>query len=267
MANSLSRISLRTLLSGWLSGWLSGCLWTLGVATCCVGVSGVVGCGSDGARDFGGEGSGGSASGGGGANGSGGAANTGGAPASGGAPATGGSGSGGQSTSGGASGTGGGSGGSGGRAGTGGRATTGGGSGTGGRSATGGTDHMGGGGTGGAATGGISGTGGVNGMACDKLATDYQREIPMAKECTLANPVKQCQSPVSSALGCGSNCRIYVQTPAKLAEIQATWTNSGCDNIIRLCPAIACAQAQPGYCASVGLGGTVQCQQGPVAMP
>jgi len=163
----------------------------------------------------------------------------------------GGNGSGGAVASGGTHATGGGNGGggapaSGGRVGSGGAVATGGRLGSGGASGSGGR----------AGTGG----GGPNGAVCDQLAADYQRELPSARACLLVTMVKQCQIEMPSGMGCGSNCTIFVQTADKLMAIQTSWQKNGCDDIIRLCPAIACVRPEPGRCAIAAGVATAECR-------
>jgi hypothetical protein len=236
------------------------------------------GCGGDGAKDFGGGdsggrsggvGTGGAAASTGGATaasgghvGSGGATGTGtgGTDATGGATASGGAiGSGGRAASGGTSA-------SGGAAATGGRSGSGGVMGTGGTSGTGGVTASGGAtGTGGrAGTGGAPGTGGAAAM-CDAIAADYQAQLPSARACNTITglTVPQCQVMAPSALGCGSNCIIYVQDNEKLTEIQKRWNGAGCPSMIRACPAVACIEAKPGNCYATTTGGAALCQTQP----
>ena len=240
------------------------------------------GCGGDGAREFGGGDTSGKVGGTGGANGasggnsgsgsgghvgtgSGGASSTGGMSApgtgglaqSGGAPGSGGSGatgSGGRANTGGVPGSGGtGTGASGGRGGTG--ATGTGGTGSGGRANTGGAP----------ATGGAPGTGGSTASSCDAIAADYQAEIPNARACNTITHITtpQCQVMAPSALGCGNSCIIYVQDNSRLVELNKKWNSNGCPNMIRVCPAIVCVEAKPGYCYASTGSVTAQCQAGP----
>lgn len=100
---------------------------------------------------------------------------------------------------------------------------------------------------------------------CDALAADYQTALPQARMCnTLTGlTVPQCQDMAASALGCGSNCVIYVQDSTKLAEIQKRWTALDCQSMIRACPAIACIDAKPGNCYASAGSTVAQCQAGP----
>ena len=126
------------------------------------------------------------------------------------------------------------------------------GSGTGGRAATGGTP----------ASGGVSGTGGsgVDSAKCDQIASDYLKEMPNAKECTVDPNLVQCQIEVPSSLPCRSGCTTYVQSPATLNDLAQKWSNERCDTINRICPAIACLAPQPGGCALTGSNPKPQCQ-------
>lgn len=213
-------------------------------------VSAVAGCG-DGARVFGGEGTGGTGTGGESTGGTGGAAGTtgtGGRVGGTGGGTAGMTGSGGGVGSGGTTGTGGmtGTGGRGGGAGTGG-------SGTGGRSGTGGTG-------GGPGTGGA---GGVNPATCNAMFAQYANEMPNAKMCLVGSIVPQCQTGVSSSLGCGSNCITYVQNATTLHQIANNWQAAGCASLIVACPAIACINPQPGICTISAGAPAGMCQNGP----
>lgn len=234
----------------------------------------VAGCGSDGARAFGGDGTGGHLVG-----------NTGGTPGddggAAGEPGTGGmpDGTGGVPGSGGATGTGG-------IRGTGGGSAASGGRGTGGRTGFGGAGNIGGGagfkgtggvlgsgghpGTGGApASGGNSGSGGGGGpdpAKCNQLEADYLKEMPNAKMCTIGTSVPQCQMMIAASLGCSCG-NTYVQTVTTLKEIASKWTSEGCGSINRICPAIACILPQSSTCAASTAGTPPQCQNGPIAFP
>jgi hypothetical protein len=229
----------------------------------------LAGCGSDGVRPFGAGGSGGhqSETTGGTSGDDGGAA---GEPGTGGKP----------EGSGGSLGTGGSSS-SGGAVGTGGDVAASGGRGAGARPGSGGAGNLGGKGTGGVlgsgghpgtggmtASGGSLGSGGGGGSGpdpskCDQLASDYQKEMPNAKMCTIGSSVPQCQTPIAGSLGCLSSCKTYVQTATTLMEIASKWTNEGCGSINRVCPAIACIAPQPGTCVASTTGTPPQCQNGP----
>jgi len=126
------------------------------------------------------------------------------------------------------------------------------GSGTGGRPATGGTP----------ASGGVSGTGGsgVDSAKCDQIASDYVKEMPNAKECTVDPNLVQCQIEVPSSLPCRSGCTTYVQSPAALNDLAQKWSNERCDTINHICPAIACVAPQSGGCAITGANTKPQCQ-------
>jgi hypothetical protein len=231
------------------------------------------GCGGDGAKQFGGVGSGGNTE-------SGGAAGT-----TGGAS---GAGSGGETAA--SGGRGGSSVGSGGQAGlgsggvlaTGGRPNTGGAVATGGRPNTGGASpgrggvsgmggraNTGGVGTGGMGTGGSggggiagsggTGTGGNPGVNCNAIAASYDAAMPDAKVCDTTGGLlgTQCKSPVSAHLGCGSECFTFVQDPTRLNEIAAMWTANRCQ--APLCPAIACQTPVGVKCPGSGLLGKGVC--------
>ena len=227
----MTNLSIRVLL------FPSACLlaWTL------------AGCGADGARAFGGDGTGGTAGtdggaagepGTGGVSGSGGVMGTGGIRGSGGVMGTGGQGTGGA--------TAGGHPGSGGAGATGGLKGTGGVVGSGGRQGTGGGM-------------GTGGGGGPDPAKCDQLAADYQKEMPNARMCTLGM-AGQCTTKVPGSLGCLASCGTYVQTASILNEIAKRWASEGCDSIARLCPAIACIAPQSGNCAVSGSASTPMCQ-------
>ncbi len=215
---------------------------------------------------------------------------TGGGPAAGGAPATGGrTGQGGSQggVSGGAPGTGGQSS-SGGAIGTGGGAKTGGAIGAGGMLATGGSTGPGGanggaGGAGGSAAGGsLGGSGGGlgaggsaggshggagggsggaggqvadGGVSCTDLENQYQAALPAARSCDV-NAIGQCQQPVSSSLSpCFVNCMTYVNNALTLNAIKASWVQAGCNQIVAICPLIACIQPKAGVCVAADAGG------------
>ena len=228
----------------------------------------MAGCGSDGARAFGGASSGGHPAG-----------NTGGTPGddggAAGEPGTGGM----PDGTGGAVGTGG-------MMGTGGEPAASGGRGTGAHPGSGGSGNLGGGGGGFKGSGGVPGSGGrigTGGMAasggnpgsggngggggpdpskCDQLATDYLKEMPNAKMCMIGTTIPQCQIQIASSLGCSCG-NTTVQTATTLKEIAAKWVNEGCNSINRICPLIACIAPQPGACVASTTGTPPQCQNNP----
>ncbi len=229
----------------------------------------MAGCGSDGARPFGGDGSGGHPIG-----------NTGGTPGddggAAGEPGTGGmpDGTGGVVGSGGMMGTGGGFAASGGRGtgahpGSGGSGNLGGGGGgfkgsggfpgSGGRIGTGGGMAASGGNPG---SGGNGGGGGPDPTKCDQLAADYLKEMPNAKMCMIGTTIPQCQIQIAASLGCSCG-NTTVQTATTLKEIAAKWANEGCNSINRICPLIACIAPQPGACVASTTGTPPQCQNNP----
>ncbi len=257
---------------------------------CLVFLAGAMaGCGGDGARPFGGgtggdsigndagtggtqgsggqPGTGGIVVGTGGTNNTGGMVGTGGGVSSGGAIGSGGlgaggrgggagmggrggaTGSGGTAATGGRPGTGGGvvgTGGAGGRLGTGGSGGQPGTGGSGGRTGTGGTGA-------GVGTGGNVGTGGATQQAtCDTIASSYLAEIPKAKVCTDQAGQVPCAHFVPSSLGCNSGCMTFVHTPTRLKELTIQWSNAGCDQLIRICPAVICVLVDGAKCVSSG---------------
>jgi len=122
------------------------------------------------------------------------------------------------------------------------------------------------GGKGGTAAAGAGGTGsgtggsGVDSAKCDQIASDYLKELPNAKECTVDPNLVQCQIEVPSSLPCRSGCTTYVQSPAALNDLAQKWSNERCDTINHICPAIACVAPQSGGCAITGANTKPQCQ-------
>jgi hypothetical protein len=122
------------------------------------------------------------------------------------------------------------------------------------------TTQSGTGGQGGA--GGASGTGGAGGsggVSCSDLASQYAAALPKAEQCAV-NAKGQCLQSVSASLSqCSGNCMTYVNDATTLNAIQASWIQQGCNNVLVLCPAIACLQPAGAECV-VGDGGGGRCQ-------
>ncbi|HVV53285.1 MAG TPA: hypothetical protein VHO06_26750 [Polyangia bacterium] len=114
-----------------------------------------------------------------------------------------------------------------------------------------------GGGAGGAGGGGAGGAGG--GPACGDLAQQYAAALPAAESCA-PDSGGACQALVSASLSpCNFNCMVYVNDATKLDAIKASWLQQKCDEVLVLCPAIACAQPSAGVCV-LGDGGGGRCQ-------
>ncbi len=85
-------------------------------------------------------------------------------------------------------------------------------------------------------------------MSCGDLATDYAQALAAAQSCDV-NTSGQCQQLVSSSLSpCFSNCMTYVNDPSTPNAIKAIWEQEGCNNVLVLCPAIACLQPTNSLC-------------------
>lgn len=107
-------------------------------------------------------------------------------------------------------------------------------------------------------SGGSPGTGGSSPDAgfnqCDALASKYQAALAVAKTCNVG-ATGQCGQLVPEVLSVCAGCAIYVNDAGELNEIQAAWTQAGCDNKVGVaCPAISCLAPLPSTCAGADAG-------------
>jgi hypothetical protein len=76
--------------------------------------------------------------------------------------------------------------------------------------------------------------------------TAYANEIPNAKICS-TTAKGACGIKISRSIAC-PGCQTFVDDDTQLKVIIAKWQASGCDKILRACPAIACLAITDAVC-------------------
>jgi hypothetical protein len=111
---------------------------------------------------------------------------------------------------------------------------------------------------GGSESGGDGGDGGDGSRpsTCDMLVAMYEAALPLAKVCSIAATLPQCQTTAAEPIGCP--CKTNVQDDSQLTAINDQWNEAGC---IPVCPP-SCASVETGQC-QIGVGAAETCHDVP----